>query len=61
MKKGAEDFKKRWANKDKEPRKDSAPLIEEIDTTSMEEVSKSTQSKSKKKDLMKQGKDMISE
>ena len=40
MKKGAEDFKKRWDNKDKEPRKDSAPLIEEIDTASMEEVSK---------------------
>ena len=42
MKKGAVDFQKKWENKDKEARKDSVPLIEEIDTETMESTSKSS-------------------
>ena len=51
MKKGAEEFKKRWENRDKEPRRDSAPLIEEIDTSTAaeaEKASKKTENKNKK-------------
>ena len=40
MEKGKVDFAKRWENKDKEARKDSAPLIEEIDTSTMQDYSK---------------------
>mgnify|MGYP000909796617 CR=1 FL=1 len=45
MKKGADDFQKKWENKDKDARKDNVPLIEEIDTSSMED----TKSKNKNK------------
>lgn len=40
MDKGKKEFQKIWDNKDKEARKDNVPLIEEIDTSTMEDVSK---------------------
>lgn len=59
MKKGADDFKKKWENKDKDARKDNVPLIEEIDTSSMEDAK--TKNKTKKNDLISKGKEMMSE